>query len=297
MGKSDFIGLEEAKKMIDPFIDDNSIIVKSTIWKGHWENARTSNKEGFLMNLLRNHVRLYDGRPASSGFSSMPDHSIERVQIIDFILKRLVNEFDFSLKTMIPDFLEQYLTDRVMDIAVGVRNEMVSEYGEDLQGRCVEASDRILEKILGSGFGIEVVSPGGWCQFDDEYYGSDHPWDPHTWVEVPALGLYVDVTADQFNYGMDAENEYPVVIVQKGLPHGMRYDEPSWDEYEFDDLSEDGHFINDNHFVNLLTQLEKFHNDKEQKVPLLEQIAEAEKEQEFQHSLEKDAKDYSFERY
>ena len=114
-----------------------------------------------------------------------------------------------------------------------VRAEMVASYGEDLQGMCIEASDRIVERIR-DGLGVEAVAVEGWCRFDNEYYGSDRPWDPHTWVEVPSLNLYIDVTADQFNYGMYKENDFPAVIVHKGLPHGMFYEEPTWDEYEED---------------------------------------------------------------
>lgn len=117
------------------------------------------------------------------------------------------------------------------DIALEVRNEMIAQYGNSLGGKCIEASDKIVEKIATT-LGVEAMAVEGWCQFDDESYGSDRPWDEHTWVEVPSLNLYIDITADQFNYGMDIENEFPEIIVRQGLPFGMRYDEPSWDEYE-----------------------------------------------------------------
>lgn len=118
-----------------------------------------------------------------------------------------------------------------IDIARAIRDEMVRKYGEFLAGRCIEASDKIVERVFSS-LGVEAVAVEGWCQYDDEYFGSDRPWGEHTWVEVPSLNLYIDVTADQFNYGMDSENEFPRVLVREGLPHGMRYNEPSWDEYE-----------------------------------------------------------------
>ena len=107
---------------------------------------------------------------------------------------------------------------------------------------------------LASDLGIQAKTVEGWCQFDDEHYGSDRPWDPHTWIEIPDLNLYIDITADQFNYGMAKENEYGPVIVQQGLPHGMRYDEPTWAEYGYDDeevdedlsdLEEDTHDVSE----------------------------------------------------
>lgn len=116
-------------------------------------------------------------------------------------------------------------------IAKEVRSLFEKEYGTgtDLCGHCIEASE-LIAKAIQEKTGIDAVTVEGWCRFDDEYYGSDHPWDPHTWVEVPSLGLYIDVTADQFNYGMYEENEYGPVEIRKGLPHGMCYEEPTFEE-------------------------------------------------------------------
>lgn len=120
-----------------------------------------------------------------------------------------------------------------LSIAETVRAEMIQLYGNDLAGKCIEASEKIVKKIF-SILGIEAVAVEGWCRYDIEDYGSDRPWDPHTWVEVPPLNLYIDVTADQFNYGMYSENDFPPVIVRKGLPFGMCYSEPTWNDYEED---------------------------------------------------------------
>ena len=146
-------------------------------------------------------------------------------------IKQVLDEHMFKL----PD-KEQEIAPHIeiTNIAQNVRNEMVSTYGEDLAGYCIEASDKIAEKIS-SYLGLNAQAVEGWCRFDDEHYGSDRPWDPHTWVEVPSLGIYIDATADQFNYGMCSENNFPEVIVQKGLPHGMVYDEPTWDEFDIED--------------------------------------------------------------
>lgn len=129
----------------------------------------------------------------------------------------------------------------LLKIAQETRADMVSLYGEALQGKCIEASEKIVERVC-SELGVEAIIVEGWCQFDDEHYGSDRPWDPHTWVEVPSLNLYIDVTADQFNYGMYGENDFPPVIVREGLPHGMRYVQPNWGEYEAQDCIE-GNFV------------------------------------------------------
>lgn len=135
------------------------------------------------------------------------------------------------------------MIDSIESIVHGVRNEMTAQYGDNLSGHCIEASEKIVELLSGQ-LGLDAVTVEGWCRYDDESYGSDHPWDPHTWVEVPSLGLYIDATADQFNYGMDAESQFPDVIIQKGLPYGMQYEEPTWEDYEMND---DAHYMNDNY--------------------------------------------------
>ena len=113
----------------------------------------------------------------------------------------------------------------VMDVLYTVRTLMERRYGvgTDLTGHCIEASDIIVDML--KVFGCKSVrAVEGWCHYDDEHYCSDRSYDPHTWVELN--GYYLDVTADQFNFGMFKENEFPSVIFQKGLPHGMCYAEP-----------------------------------------------------------------------
>lgn len=118
-------------------------------------------------------------------------------------------------------------------LACNVRKEFEEKYGLNLAGHCIEASEIIAARIS-SQLGLDAVTKEGWCRFDEESYGSDHPWDPHTWVEIPSMNLYVDVTADQFNYGMYEENQFPAILLHSGLPAGMQYEEPTWDDYEME---------------------------------------------------------------
>lgn len=111
-----------------------------------------------------------------------------------------------------------------------VRKLMETEYGTgtDLAGHCIEASQlitTILNRFVARIPNEVFKTVEGWCEYDDEYYGSDVPYDPHTWVESNT-GYYIDVTADQFNPGMCNENEFKGIIFQTGLPHGMTYTEP-----------------------------------------------------------------------
>lgn len=98
--------------------------------------------------------------------------------------------------------------------------------GTDLCGHCIRASELLLGIYVSLGYMGRTVE--GWCEFDDEYYGSDRPYDEHTWLELFANNkkLYIDIAADQFNPGMYKENEYPAITISMGLPHGMSYSEP-----------------------------------------------------------------------
>lgn len=111
--------------------------------------------------------------------------------------------------------------------ASAVREYCEINYGTDtdLCGHCIEASELI--KAILNMFGIDSKVVEGWCRWDYDWYGSDRPYDPHTWVEVgdKINMIYIDVTADQFNPGM--ENEYPNILIHEGLPRGMFYIEPS----------------------------------------------------------------------
>lgn len=111
-----------------------------------------------------------------------------------------------------------------------IRKVMEYNYGTgtDLCGECIEASEIIATALRFIGL-KNCKTVEGWCEFDDEYYGSDRPYDPHTWVEIPlpnSKPIYIDITADQFNPGMFEGTKYPPVIICNGLPHGMSYTEP-----------------------------------------------------------------------
>lgn len=108
---------------------------------------------------------------------------------------------------------------KILQTCAVVRRWMVAHYGEgvSLAGHCIEASELLVDILHMAGF-PDAVTVEGWCRYDDERYCST-PYDAHTWVEVG--DLYVDVTADQFNYGMDPEFQFCPVTVQQGLPHGI----------------------------------------------------------------------------
>lgn len=138
-----------------------------------------------------------------------------------------------GIKAHMEDYDTQPLINEIYNIASAVRKELAERCNNDLGGFCIEASELIQDGITGiMGFNCELVE--GWCKYDFDFGFDENPWDPHTWVEVPHLGLYIDVTADQFNRWMNSDHKFPEIIVQKGLPYGMEYDEPFWYEHEED---------------------------------------------------------------
>lgn len=148
---------------------------------------------------------------------------------------------------------------KIYSIASEVRQAICKKYNGYVAGHCIEASDLIVQAITDQ-LGIPCNTVEGWCRYDDESYGSDRPWDEHTWVEIPSMGLYVDVTADQFNYGMREKNEFPEIIIQKGLPYGMQYDEPTWETYDYEMSSMEDTIPSDMVHPTLSTILEKAKN-------------------------------------
>lgn len=121
----------------------------------------------------------------------------------------------------------------IKGLAVKLRKIFEELYGKetDIAGYCIQASE-LLQAIY-KVYGIQSKTVEGWCEYDDEYYGQDRPYDEHTWLEISLnnqnkfkQSLYVDITADQFNNGMYIENQFDGVIIRTGLPHGMSYREP-----------------------------------------------------------------------
>ena len=116
----------------------------------------------------------------------------------------------------------------IESVAKNVRLEMEAKYGKGvkLAGRCIEASEILQKRLLQRGINSNTVE--GWCIYEDKHYGSNRPYDAHTWVEIESCDnrIYVDVTADQFQPGMfHLINE--IIIGEK--PEFMVYDEPDID--------------------------------------------------------------------
>lgn len=119
------------------------------------------------------------------------------------------------------------MTKSIETLLHSIRKQLERLHGDDLQGKCVIASEVIAVALKLMGL-RDIQTVAGWCIYDDSSSCSDACYDPHTWVELHYANrtYYLDVTADQFNYWMFPENRFSSVIFQEGLPYGMSYDKP-----------------------------------------------------------------------
>lgn len=118
--------------------------------------------------------------------------------------------------------LEQKLVLVANYVRMAMVHQNTTEYGLDLCGTCIEASDMIVDMLYDIGIKAETVE--GWCVYEDDSACSDRCYDEHTWVECE--GYYIDVTADQFNSCMF--NKLQEIYVTKQKPMCMLYDEPNY---------------------------------------------------------------------
>lgn len=108
-------------------------------------------------------------------------------------------------------------------VAKIVRDWIIEHYGEgySLSGGCVEASELIV-KILHLLGCDDAKTVDGYVRCDDPLE-EEEVFKPHVWVEIPCGDefLYVDVTADQFNFEMYDGHEYAPIILRKRYPYGV----------------------------------------------------------------------------
>lgn len=111
----------------------------------------------------------------------------------------------------------------ILTVAKLVREYMENKYGPgtNLCGHCIEASEKIVNSL--NELDIQAKTVEGWCIYEDDSTCTDRCYDEHTWVE--AYGLYIDVTADQFNSCMINKLK-PVYVGRR--PDCMVYEKPNY---------------------------------------------------------------------
>mgnify|MGYP005761674477 CR=1 FL=1 len=113
---------------------------------------------------------------------------------------------------------------KAVDVILPIIRKHILKLHNDTAGNCIEAAEYIA--FIFTKLGLKTITEEGYCLYDCEDYGSDHPYDEHTWAFIKEKNIYLDVTLDQFNYGMYTENEYADIVVEMGLPHGIMREKP-----------------------------------------------------------------------
>ena len=170
------------------------------------------------------------------------EYKTNRTEVLKAIKNRKLVLCNVSItsdnKIRVLDFRKMEVKDFIKHILVVCRGyiEAIHGTGTDLCGSCIEASELIVFILKYFGYN-NCKTVEGWCEYDDDSSCSDRPYDEHTWVELENGRIYVDITADQFNYCMYKSNKFAPIIMQRDLPHGMCYEEPEgwepeegWDE-------------------------------------------------------------------
>jgi len=131
-------------------------------------------------------------------------------------MENLLNSIEFQSKH-----------NRMVEKVQRIRSIAESRHGikSDLQGCCIEYNSLLLKEIKKLGYVCEIIE--GWCQYDYCEGCTDRSYDAHTWVDVHLENetLYIDITGDQFDWGLLDENKFNGAYIG-GIPEFMSYEEP-----------------------------------------------------------------------
>lgn len=130
--------------------------------------------------------------------------------------------------------VEEGYLDKALQVCNVVRRWMEDHYGKgvSLAGHCIEASELLVDLLHILDYNVETLPV--YVTYDEDNYGQTG-YDEHMLVKLIALDIsfYIDVTADQFNYGMFPEHHYaPITMSVNNLPYGMSVDTPVYEEEE-----------------------------------------------------------------
>lgn len=156
------------------------------------------------------------------------EYYIQTSDFIKQIRSGAIHPINFTLKSNGVIVIIKYdnVRDAIQKIAKSMRIFLERQYGTgtNLCGHCIEASEYL--EVLLRHYGISAVKQvEGYCLWEDECYGSDRPYDDHTWVEI-GNQYYLDITADQFNNGFFDKNHFKPIEFRSRTPKEMMKTEP-----------------------------------------------------------------------
>jgi len=113
--------------------------------------------------------------------------------------------------------MKEYIVEHLYEL----RSYLEEKYSNNIEGKCVESSELVFNYLNTQN--IKSIIIEGYCKYDDDSSCSDRDYDEHTWVEIPSLNLIIDLTLDQFSFGIDMD--IPKVYIGN-LPYFLKYEEP-----------------------------------------------------------------------
>ena len=105
-------------------------------------------------------------------------------------------------------------------IALYERSRLRQKYGNDLMGKCIEASDTIVDLIAKKSNGkIKAEAKQVWVLYENFESCTDICYEEHWIVKVLVKGCtyYIDVTMDQFQWAFN--RKLPEIYFERKLPN------------------------------------------------------------------------------
>ena len=138
--------------------------------------------------------------------------------------------------------------DLLRKIALYERNNLIQKYGNNLMGKCIEASDTIVDIIEKKSNGkLKAQAKQVWVLYENFEGCTDICYEEHWLVKVLVKGYpyYIDVTMDQFQWAF--YRQLPEIYFERKLPNFYLVREPgkvTLDKCGWNDWYNYGDYVN-----------------------------------------------------
>lgn len=133
----------------------------------------------------------------------------------------------------------------ILTVAQQERSVLLNKYNANLIGKCIEASDRLVE--IYKSIGYQAKAKQVWCLYEYFESCSNYCYEEH-WLAELIKGkekLYVDITLDQFQWAFS--RKLPEIWMQNKLPKFLLTRKPgktALDKCGWNDWYNYGNYIN-----------------------------------------------------
>ena len=138
--------------------------------------------------------------------------------------------------------------DTIKNVAVSIKVQLNKKYGmkyENLMGKCIEASDTLVEKLKLYGFNAEAKQV--WCLYENFETCSNYCYEEH-WIVKVTKGrdkVFIDLTIKQFQWAFF--KELPSIYFSNKLPNFFLTRKPgktTLDKCGWNDWYNYGNYVN-----------------------------------------------------